>query len=562
MRTRNGVTDPVGVGAPLQLNEEHYMSEAQEQTQVSVRINEGNLLRNLRYAFSNRYTIVSELMQNARRAGASYVVVEYDAAAQTLMVRDDGCGIDDFQKLFTFGESGWDDATVANETAFGLGFTKSLYAAKTCTVLSKGRAISFDTAEALAQAPIDVKTVATSKETTVILGGVELPELELRIAHLVCGFPIRVIYNGVEQLRPHALDCLATIEAPIGRVFLRGHGDGKKASASSVIFLQGFIVAGGVRYIESENIVHLDSTQFFARLPDREVLIDASDQLKCIHEALHQLWRAHLLQEKAALQAATFVDRHFETARTWGLLDLFDDVPALPGSLFSAISDYPYREGYGDADYLTPLDHLVTREDIQDGKPGLVALYKPDEETVAHWMFARARGWVVFDDPGLSDRHWIKPFVSELEQAPCEVVIEGEGVRAELDGQWIWAKVVLCAAYGIRWNGKDVRITDAALYWHEQQLIIVPQGESSGRAARQVSDFIDGNNQWRESEQEHDQDALADLIRLLRATDPLGALQSLLADLPLERYPTLRGKTFRLKVGQAADERELALVDG
>jgi hypothetical protein len=105
------------------------MDEPQEQTQVAVRINETNLLKNLRYAFSNRYTIVSELMQNARRAGASYVAVDYDAAAQTLMVRDDGCGIDDFQKLFTFGESGWDDTTVASETAFGLGFTKSLYTA-------------------------------------------------------------------------------------------------------------------------------------------------------------------------------------------------------------------------------------------------------------------------------------------------------------------------------------------------------------------------------------------------------------------------------------------------
>jgi hypothetical protein len=543
------------------IEKEHYMSEVQEPTQVCVRISEGNLLKNLRYAFSNRYTIVSELLQNARRAGANCVAVEYDAAAQTLTVRDDGGGIDDFQKLFTFGESGWDDTTVANETAFGLGFTKSLYAAKHCTVLSKGRAISFDTAEALAQAPITVKTVATSKETTVILGGVELPELELRIAHLVRGFPIRVIYNGVEQLRPYALDCLATIEASIGQVSLRGYGDDKKASTFSLVFLQGFVVAGDMRYASSQNIVHLDSKQFCARLPDRDVLIDENEQLDRIRAALQQRWRAHLLQEKAAMPTGSFVERYFEAAKTWGLLNLFDDVPALPGCLFSAISGYPYREGYGDADYLTPLEHIVSREDIENSKLGLVALDNPDEETVAHWMFARARGWVVFNDPGLSDGHWINPFVRELEEVPCEVVIEGEGVRAELDGQWIWANVVLCAAYGIVWDGEDVRITDAALYWPEQQLIVVPQGESSGRAARQVSDFIDSNNQWQESQQEHDQDALADLIRLLRATDPLDALQSLLADLHLERYPTLHGKTFRLKVGQAGDDCKLALVD-
>ena len=537
------------------------MSESQEQTQVAVRINESNLLKNLRYAFSNRYTIVTELMQNARRAGASYVVVEYDAAAQTLMIRDDGVGIDDFQKLFTFGESGWDDTTVANETAFGLGFTKSLYAAKTCTVLSKSRAISFDTAEALAQAPITVKTVATSQETTVILGGVELPDLDQRIGNLVCGFPIRVIYNGVEQPRPYAVDCLATIESPIGQAYLRGYADDRKANTASVVFLQGFVVAGDIRHVDGQNIVHLDSTQFCARLPDRDVLIDEVEQLDRMQNVLKQLWRAHLVQEKAALSAASFVERYFEKARTWRLLDLFDDVPALPGSLFDVISDYPYREGYGAADYLTALDHQVTREDIENGKPILAELDDPDDDTLAHWMFARARGWVVFNDPGLSKQHWIKPFVRALESEPCEMAIEGEGARADLEGRWIWSSVVLCDAYVIRWGGEEVRITDDALYWTDGQLILVPRGESSGQAARQVSDFLGEYDHFHEDHLEHDEQALADLIRLLRATDPVGTLTSLLVDLHLERYPTLRGKTFKLKVGQAADDRELALVE-
>lgn len=452
------------------------MREVQEPTQVAVRINEGNLLKNLRYAFSNRYTIVSELLQNARRAGASYVVVEYDAAAQTLMVRDDGGGIDDFQKLFTFGESGWDDTTVANETAFGLGFTKSLYAAKSCTVLSKDRAISFDTADALAQAPITVKTVATSQETTVILGGVELHELDRGMANLVCGFPIKVIYNGIEQDRPYAVDHLKMMEAAIGQVYLRGYDDDKKASASSVVFLQGFVISGNLLYAESQNIVHLDSTQFAARLPDRDVLIDADEQLKRVDAALKALWRDHLVRAKAALPASRFVEQYFEVAKTWRLLDLFDDVPALPGSLFSAISDYPYREGYGDADYLTHLDHMVTQADIESGTPNLVDLDGPDDDTVAHWMFARARGWVVFNDPGLSKQHWIKPFVKALESEPCEIAIEGEGARADLDGQWICPTVMLCDAYVVCWKGEAVRITDEALYWTEEQLILVPPG--------------------------------------------------------------------------------------
>ena len=36
---------------------------------IQVRINEEGTLRNQRYAFTDRFTLVTELLQNARRAG-------------------------------------------------------------------------------------------------------------------------------------------------------------------------------------------------------------------------------------------------------------------------------------------------------------------------------------------------------------------------------------------------------------------------------------------------------------------------------------------------------------
>jgi hypothetical protein len=532
-----------------------------DETQVAVRINEGKLLQNLRYAFSNRYSIVTELMQNARRAGASYVVVEYDAKAETLTVRDDGCGIEHFQKLFTFGESGWDESLVASETPFGLGFTKSLYAAKTCTVQSRGRAISFETAQALAQQPIAVTSVPTSGETTVILGGVALPQLDQRIESLACGFPIPVIYNGVDQARPYAVDHLETIDTAVGRVLVRGQADGKKPSTTSVLFLQGFIVDGDFRYKDTANIVHLDPVQFPARLPDRDVLIDADEQGRRIDSVLKEVWRARLLREKQQLPAARFVEDYFEAAKTWRLLEVFDDVPALPGRYFDVVTGYPYQEGYGDADYLTDLDRVVTQAEIESGQTVVVDLDAPCEQNVAHWMFVRNRGWHVFSDPGLSDAHWIQPLVKPLGDTPCEVVIEDEWMAAHLDGAFVWLPVVMCKSYVIRLDGAAVRISDDALYWHEADVLIVPDGESSGLGVRQVSDFIGENDHWHEDDQEHDQQALEDLIRLLRATDPITALDSLLSDLHLERYPALVGKTFRLQVGKEPKQRVLELVE-
>ena len=70
--------------------------------QIQVRINEEGALRNQRYAFTDKFTLFSELMQNARRAGATRIDIWYDDAQGILRVIDDGCGIDDFQKLLTF----------------------------------------------------------------------------------------------------------------------------------------------------------------------------------------------------------------------------------------------------------------------------------------------------------------------------------------------------------------------------------------------------------------------------------------------------------------------------
>ncbi len=105
---------------------------------VQVRVNERGALRNGRFAFTNKLTpftnkltLVSELLQNARRAGATQVTIVHDATARRLTVIDNGCGIEDFQRLLTFNESGWDEDTIRTEHAFGLGFSKCLYASAT-----------------------------------------------------------------------------------------------------------------------------------------------------------------------------------------------------------------------------------------------------------------------------------------------------------------------------------------------------------------------------------------------------------------------------------------------
>ncbi len=63
---------------------------------MKLELNQSNAMRLLADAFTGRRTFVNELLQNARRAGASKIVVHSEK--NLLHVFDDGCGVSDFQK--------------------------------------------------------------------------------------------------------------------------------------------------------------------------------------------------------------------------------------------------------------------------------------------------------------------------------------------------------------------------------------------------------------------------------------------------------------------------------
>jgi len=84
-------------------------------------------------------TIVAELLQNARRAGATrvHVRVERRPEGEFAVFEDDGRGVDDVRTLVTFGRSGWDAATAPAESWAGMGVFA--LASRGCTVTSLGR---------------------------------------------------------------------------------------------------------------------------------------------------------------------------------------------------------------------------------------------------------------------------------------------------------------------------------------------------------------------------------------------------------------------------------------
>ena len=530
---------------------------------IQVRINEEGALRNQRFAFSNRFTLISELLQNARRAGATCIEIHHDAAARLLSVHDNGRGLDDFQKLLSLHESGWDESTCVEEQPFGVGFSKCLYAATRCVVASGHQRVDIDTAAALSKAWIEVEQVdeATAVAgTQVDLYGVDLSDLDVRIEELCQGFQVPVRFNGRMLARRFAKEHLSMQSSAIGAIHLVG-AHGGRHSPASVVFLQGFCVLRPTYFSEDQvNVVHLDSRQFMARLPDRDKLINEDQQRQRIDAELKANWRKTLEVAKKQMSAERFVDTYYAAMRGWGHLDMLNDLELLPADLCKTIVGYPVQGEHDDCDFVEALSAAPTRGEVESGALRLVALDEVGNDNGARWMLARNKGYRVVDWFGLHRDHWVQPHVRFLEDEPLHVEAIGEQVRTVLEGRWVWPSVILCEAVRIRVGPDEALIGDAGVC-HDGTLYI-PAGESTGMPVLQLSSFTDEHDQYLDADRDADCEALADLIRRLRSVDPVQTLDALLQELRLGRYPLLHGKTFQLTIAVGgAPGHSVELVD-
>jgi len=521
--------------------------------QIQVRVNEAGVLRNQRHAFSNRYTLVTELLQNARRAGATRVDIHHDTEGRRLTVEDNGSGLDDFQKLLSFHESGWDDATCYEERPFGVGFSKCLYASTRCVVTSGRQRVDFDTAAALDKAPITVDEVddgACVEGTRIELHGVDLPDLAQRIEDLCAGFPVLLSFNSRPVPRPLARDQLAFMDSPVGAIHLIGSRDGHQAHHTWV-FLQGFCVLrpawSGPTGV---NVVHLDSRQFMARLPDRDRLIDEDQQRLRIDDALKACWRQTLETAKAELPPRMFVQTYYEVMRSWGLLALINDLDHLPAQLFHLVTGYPVQTDRDEYNFLTAVPNGPPRSAIESGEVKLVMLDDVDADNGGRWLLAKAHGWLVFDWLGVHAEHWVLQHVKFLEEPDLRVRPIGHVLTTTLEGRWVRPTVVLCEAVQVQVGNDEALICDAGIARHGT--LLIPNGEHSGEPVQQMCDYIGEHRDFQSDDRDADRDALAELLHLYRAVDPVETLVTLLAPLRLGRYPLLQGKSFALTVGVGA----------
>ncbi|MEZ8733665.1 ATP-binding protein [Vibrio sp. 10N.239.312.D08] len=123
-------------------------------------------LKNLDTIFTSSSTCITELMQNSRRAGATSLSVtlvpgspkvetighrstaektytNITPITNSIIIQDNGTGIDDFSKLFCFSNSGWDAELQDAERSYGVGFFSVLFYAESISVESNGIKYTF-----------------------------------------------------------------------------------------------------------------------------------------------------------------------------------------------------------------------------------------------------------------------------------------------------------------------------------------------------------------------------------------------------------------------------------
>ncbi len=457
---------------------------------VRAGINEAQFFSSLKHLFASSYSMLGELMQNARRAGATRVDFTLDQDERKLTITDDGGGIKDFQDLVVLAKSGWDEQTILAERPFGMGLFSVLFSAAEVTFLSRGKRLTLSLADIVdkrelrverdEQAPVMGTRIELRNVTEKLLesrqcGFCDLKEfgelanlaLFRQLRERAVGFAIPIYLNGNEFPRPLAMENLAGEVIDIGFVSIKGiHRDRDERIAAQsyhthcVYLLQGLPIgapsalqpAGGPGIV-----VHLDNACFTAKMPDRSHLFDAQEAGAKITSALKSLVAAFLENRKATMAPRDFVAVHWEDCVEHGLLHLMNDVPWIPASDFHQVGCIQENHENMTGSLVPPKvaqnagqPYLISKDDVEQGRV-IIWRNTPNgpSETPAAALLLKVMQLqdVLALSRRLPEGHWINSCTPDADQFVIDVQVNNPRGEASFD-TWDWT------------SGCDIRLAD------------------------------------------------------------------------------------------------------
>jgi hypothetical protein len=541
------------------------------------------LVRTLPHQFTSSTTFLSELLQNARRAGASAIHIEWDHYRAAMTIRDDGCGITDYGPLFKIHQSGWNASTLAKENPFGVGFMAAVAASEHILIRSLDQRCEFHTRSLLLLEPIKVvpspdpnfkgTELTLRLRSDVAYPTRSGPSTDEQTTHywkhtlerIVSGFPTPVHFQGKLLPRPHALDTgLKFLTTEIGQVHLHDWKECNPPHPNSRphLYYQGLPVAlAHRRATELHDIIHLDNATFQPRLPDRDTLIDSDLAEERIQNALTMIWRRRLIDLHGGMPAEHFVERYWQLCVTLKLPDLLRDAPVAR----SMLGRY---EGplslIGERDDLAPWDRPLPEPNAIFIDPVDQEYCGADDDVAAPLasVYAMQRALPVLDDR-VPSCHWSRHRTLDLANSELGVhfTLQGETRKGRFQGEWIDCDVLVCESYTIAFAPTPlceapaelrailtpVTVHDVAFYDPGTNCAVIPAGcKDCSQVIAQISDFEDSGDRFREDEFGRDQQAIQQLADSLRSNSSAHYLQLLMSSLRLDAA-LLQDRTFRVR---------------
>jgi hypothetical protein len=414
--------------------------------------NESNLMSHLEAFFEGKFSFVKELLQNARRAGADRIEILFYEDRGTLVVKDNGCGISDWSPLVRLCESGWSQDVMLSDKPFGMGTLSYLFAASRVTYSSGGKQLRLSLADMADRSALEVtddpdspcigtsvtlelhSKVTDAKchevHSTTLMKRASMPTSALlaEIEHNCSGFPVPVRFNELLVPRPYAVDQMNFIDTAIGK--LQDFRSKTEFGSNSTLYLQGLPLFKGGSWYQSGYIVHLDTAQFTARMPDRCSLRDENTMLPIIRKEIEAQIRKHLQQLSATMDSQQFVATYASELAKFGCLHLLNDHPYLPTSMLAtfddATLDWHDKKGFArkpsaitvSQRELMDLGSRLWRNESQAISIDAEHFHDDEEHLLSRRALAAAIGAVLF--VGIVDQgHWIHRL--GLDIAECDV---------------------------------------------------------------------------------------------------------------------------------------------
>jgi len=445
----------------------------QESQTVRASVNHREFFKSMRHLFASSFSVMGELVQNGRRAQATRIGITCDASARTITVSDDGIGIQDFDALLDLATSGWQSSEVQlSERPFGMGFFSCAFAAETVNVYSKGKFLQIRQEDVIEQRALMVREQTAQQREAMagwstrielvgvnndVLGSAKDPErlqheFRNRLERLVRAFALPVTLNDDALKQDHSLHALkeqATL-SEVGHVYvpaLHKQDDSvidlvPPRSSNVQMYLQGLPIGTSQVHtygtLQNTYIVHLDSAQFVARMPDRSHLFDEQKQIARIEAAIKQIVRDRIARLKESLSPEQFVLAAWRVAHDFDVAHLFNDVPFMPRDKTYYVDNVALNTDYTDVLVVpwTQLHNtaqsLITYEDVKSGR---VKIWRDAPSCVSDEPWAavalkvmQAKG-ILTVHHNLSKDHWVNRITPSLNDLIWEVQVEQPGTK-------------------------------------------------------------------------------------------------------------------------------------